>query len=75
MDLKELLKESFEGSDLHADFDSWYQLVGEQLANEYKITLLSPMKDLVDQYIKSQGELMERFASGDSKPYDDEMFP
>lgn len=76
MDLKELLKEAFEGADLHADFDSWYRLVGEDLSTEYKITLLAPMREEIDKYIKSIDRLMKSFASGDTTPYDaDDMHP
>jgi hypothetical protein len=75
MDLKELLKEAFEGSDLHADFDSWYELVGQDLATEYKITLLAPMREEVDKYIKSIDRVMKTFASEDNSSYDKEMFP
>jgi hypothetical protein len=76
MDLKELLKESFEGSDLHCNFASWYDSVGEDLATEYKITLLAPMRENIDWFIKSQGRLMESFATGDNTPYTaEEMDP
>ena len=76
MDLKEIQRHAFEAADMYPSFEKYQEAEGEEKGTEYKITLLAPMKDEVDKYIKSIDQLMQSFANGDNTPYtSDEMHP